>query len=187
MHSNVMEALLFLVNTVFTLYIIVLLVRVLLQTTGAPFHNPVSQFVWHATVRPVRLVARVMPRWRNVDVPAIALILLLCYINIEVVLWIVTARFGVMPIPALGWALAKALALLCNLYFFTILAQALLSWLAPQQYSPATVILWSLNEPLLRPVRNRLPPVAGLDLSPLVVLIALQCINLLLPRAPFLG
>jgi len=69
----------------------------------------------------------------------------------------------------------------CNFYFFTILIQALMSWISPGQHSPATSILWTINEPLLRPVRNVVPPIAGLDLSPLVIIIGLQVISRLLP------
>lgn len=180
MYSNTNQALLFLIDTVFTLYIIVVIARVLLQLTHAQFHNPVSQFVWRVTARPVGLLAMAVPRWRNIDVPAIAFILLLSFINIELDL-LLAMQAGAQPLLALWWAILKALILLCDLYFFTILVQALLSWLSPGQYSPATAILWTINEPLLKPVRKRLPAIGGLDLSPLVILIALQVVSLLLP------
>lgn len=181
MYTNANNALLFLVDTVFALYIIVVLLRILFQVTHADFRNPVSQFVWRATAPPVELLARGIPRWRNLDIPAVVFVVLLCFINIELDLFLNTLEVNTQPVLALWWAALKALVLVCNLYFFTILIQALMSWLSPGQYSPATAVLWTINEPLLRPVRNRLPLIAGLDLSPLVVIILIQVVSRLLP------
>ncbi len=181
MYDNANNALLFLIDTVFALYIIVVLLRILLQLTHADFRNPVSQFVWQATGPPVGLLARGIPRWRNFDVPAAVFVVLLCFINIEIDLWLNALDLSAQPAMALWWAVLKALVLVCNLYFFTILIQALMSWLSPGQHSPATAVLWSINEPVLRPVRSRLPTIGGLDLSPLVVIILIQVVSRLLP------
>lgn len=181
MYNNVNNALLFLVDTLFELYIIVVIARVLLQATHAQFHNPISQFVHRITSQPVRLLAMGIPRWRGYDVPAVVFVIILCFINIELDIMLSPLPLAIQPGLALWWAFLKMIVLACDLYFFTILIQALLSWLSPGHFSPATSILWSLNEPLLRPVRKRLPTIAGLDLSPVVLLIVLQVITLLLP------
>lgn len=181
MYDNANQALLFLIDTVFALYIIVVLLRALLQLSHTDFYNPISQFVQQATDAPVALLAYVVPRWRNVDIPAIVFALILCFINIELDLLLHPLDMGGQPLAALGWSVLKALVLLCNLFTFTILIQALATWLAPGTHSPATAVLWSVNEPLLRPVRNYIPPVGGLDISPLIVIIALQVVSRLLP------
>ncbi len=181
MYDNANNALLFLVDTVFALYIIVVLLRILLQLTHADYRNPVTQFVWRATAPPVDFLALGIPRWRNVDIPAMVFVVVLCFINIEIDLFLGAMNWSGQPLMALWWAVLKALVLVCNLYFFTILIQALMSWLSPGQYSPATAVLWTINEPVLRPVRNRLPLIAGLDLSPLVVIILIQVVSRLLP------
>lgn len=186
MYNNASHALLFLVDTLLALYVIVLLLRVLLQVTHAQFHNPLSQFVWRITAAPVGWLRLIIPRWRNIDVPALVLALLLCFINIELDVALMPLPFAGQPLLVLWWALMKMLTLLCDLYFFTILAQAILSWVAPSQYSPATALLQSVNEPLLKPVRRHIPTIAGLDLSPVVVLIGLQVVNLLIPLLPVL-
>ncbi|HLQ85564.1 MAG TPA: YggT family protein [Salinisphaeraceae bacterium] len=181
MFSNATSPLLFLINTLFALYVIVVIVRILLQLThAATFHNPISHFVQRLTARPVGLLAMGVPRWRNVDVPAMVFAVLLCFVNIEIVLFLTSAHVAAQPLLPLWWALLKTLTLLCEFYFFAILVQALLSWFSPRQFSPATAILWNLNEPLLRPVRSRLPSIGGLDLSPIVILIALQVVNMIL-------
>ncbi|MDN5862204.1 MAG: YggT family protein [Salinisphaera sp.] len=173
------NALLFLIDTLFALYIIALLLRALLQITHADFYNPVSQFIWRVTRAPVDLLTKLIPRWRNIDLAALVLVLLLCFANIELKLWLVQTAASA-PLAA-WWALLKAAALLCNLFTFTILIQALASWLAPTTHSPATAVLWSVNEPLLGPVRRWVPPIGGLDISPLIVIIALQVVSRLLP------
>lgn len=178
-HAN--HALLFLVDTVLSLYIIVVLLRVILQLVHADFRNPVSQFVWQTTRLPVNLLRAVIPRWRNWDIPALVFGLILCYILIQIDLALGAPGFGPQLLPSIAWAILKLLTLVCNLYFFTILIQALMSWISPNQYSPATAILFSVNEPLLRPVRGVIPTIGGLDLSPLVVIIALEVVSRLLP------
>lgn len=180
MSGNLLNALLFLVDTVIALYVIVLLVRILLQLGHAPFHNPISQFVWRITARPVRLLAMGIPRWRNLDIPAVVLAILLCLANIEIALWLTPGNRGIPIVAAFGFAVIKVVRLACNLYFFTILVEVLMSWLSPARHSPATAILTTLNAPLLQPIRKRMPPIAGLDLSPLVALIGLQVVLLLL-------
>lgn len=181
MHDNVNQALLFLVDTVLALYIIVVMLRTLLQLVRADFRNPVSQFVYQATDVPVRLLARIIPRWRQVDIAAIVFALVLCFINIKLDLFLLSADVGTQPALILGWSVLKALVLLCNLFTFTILIQALASWLTPGAHSPATAVLWTVNEPLMRPVRNAVPSIGGLDISPLIVIIALQVVSRLLP------
>lgn len=181
MYNNFNTALLFLLDTVFALYITIVIGRILLQATHAPFNNPICQFVHRVTTMPVSLLAKGIPRWHNIDTAAIVFAIVLCFINIELDLLLGSIHFGAIHLMALWWAILKAITLLCNLYFFTILIQALLSWLSPNQFSPATIILWTINEPLLRPVRSRMPTIGGIDLSPLVLLIGLQVVSLLLP------
>lgn len=181
MSSNVNSALLFLVDTVLSLYILVVLLRIILQLVHADFRNPVSQFVWHTTRTPVNLLRSVIPRWHNWDLPALIFALILSYILVQIDLALGAPGFGPQLLPSIGWAVLKLITLTCNLYFFTIIIQVLMSWLSPNQHSPATAILYTINEPLLRPVRGVLPAIGGLDLSPLLVIIVLEVISRLLP------
>lgn len=181
METHSSNALLFLVDTVFAMYITVVLLRVMLPLVHADFRNPISQFIWRATSTPVGYISRVVPRWRNIDVPALVFALALCFINIQIDMALVSAAFAASPLLVILWALLKIGVLICNFFTFSILIQALMSWISPNQYSPATALLFTVNEPLLRPVRSRMPALGGLDLSPLVVILALQVISRLLP------
>ncbi len=181
MQMNASNALLFLVDTLFTLYIVAVLLRVLLQMSYTDYQNPISQFVWQVTQLPVALLARIIPRWRYVDIPAIVFALLLCFLNIQIDLALyaldITAPIGLV----LLWTVLKLLVVLCNLYIFTILIQVVFSWISPGTHTPATAVLWSINEPLLRPVRGVIPAISGLDISPVIIIIVLQVLSRLLP------
>ncbi|MAA73467.1 MAG: YggT family protein [Salinisphaeraceae bacterium] len=179
------SALMFLIDTLFALYIIVLLVRVLLQFTHANFRNPLSQFVYQVTNPPLRPLSAVIPRWRHLDIPAVLLALLLCFINIQID-GLFYPQLNTAPVLAVALSAIKLLVMLCDLYTFSIIIQAILSWVAPGAHSPATAVLWSINEPILRPVRERMPMIGGLDISPLVVIIGLQVVSRLMPLHPLL-
>lgn len=179
MQSNVDNATLFLVNTLFSLYTYALLLRIALQLTGASFHNPLSQFVWRITNPPVSPLRRVIPRWRQLDLPAVLVAWVVVLVNLLLALAILDVSAG--PVVLLWLALLKLIVLGINLLTFTILIQAVMSWFGASMHSPAASLLWNINEPVLRPLRRVLPPIGGLDLSPLFVIIALQVISRLIP------
>jgi len=176
----------FLVSTLFSLYILAVMLRFLLQLTRADFYNPLSQFVVKITTPVLRPLRRIIPGWGGVDVAALVLMLALQMLSV----WLVFLLSGhaIGPVTLLVVALAQLVDLTFNVFIFAILIQAILSWITPGTYNPVTSVLFSLTEPLLRPVRRRLPPIAGFDLSPLVVILGLQVIRMLiLPLFGLLG
>ena len=184
MGANFDNALFFLVRTLFDLYLWVMILRVLLQWVRADFYNPISQIVWQATQYPVKPFAAVIPRWRRLDVAAV----LLGYLIACVYVWIETEILN-WRINSLQLMLTAALTLTVltlKLYTFSIFVQAILSWLGPGTQNPAGSILWSLNEPLLRPLRRIIPPMGGLDLAPLVAMVGLLFLIRIIPLAQIL-
>jgi YggT family protein len=173
-----MNAVVFLVPAIFNLILSVLILRVLLQLARANFYNPISQLIWRLTTPVVGPLARFIPRWKTLD---IAGVLVLLAATIAYV-WLLKALVPVFYIVG-GWtdvleiAALKIIALTVQLYVLSLFAQALLSWLGPGVNNPNANILWSLNEPLLRPVRRILPPFSGLDLSPIPVILILLTID----------
>jgi YggT family protein len=182
MGFNLGHPLIFLIDTLFGLYVMVLILRFILQVVHADFYNPLSQFVWQVTNRPVGLLQRAIPRWRNYDIAAVVLALVLVAVNLWLDLSLAGAR--VLPQVLLLWSVLKLLVFTLNLYFFSLLIQAIMSWVNPGMPTPASAVLWSINEPLLKPIRNLLPPIGGLDLSPLVLMIAIQMLLRMLPGLP---
>jgi YggT family protein len=122
---------------------------------------------------------RIIPGWRGMDFAAVMLVIILQLVNVTLVLVIVVGFPQALDL--VWWTALKIIFLVVNLYFVTILVEAILSWTNASQRNPVAGLLWNINAPLLQPVRKLIPPLGGLDLSPLVVLILLQVVNILLP------
>lgn len=179
MVDNGTRALIFIVNIVFSLYIAALYLRIILQYLRADYYNPAVQFIVKITDPVVKPLRRLIPGWAGWDVAALLIAILCAAVNIWVIHLLAGYRIEGMTFPR-DIAL-KLLAVLLNLYIVTILVQVLLSWINPRQYNPLAVLLWRMNEPLLRPVRRLIPPLGGtFDLSPLIVIIILEALSIFL-------
>ncbi len=176
--SPLSDAGIFLVNTVFGLYILIVALRFLLQCVRADFYNPISQFLVTFTNPPLRFLRRFIPGFAGIDWPS--LLLMLALQSLELV---ITGLLGPGQIPALPGLLVLSIATLLKLFiyifFFAIFIRIIISWVNPGAYNPVTVILHRLTDPLLRPARRLIPPISGLDLSPMVVIVALQLMIIL--------
>ncbi len=168
----------FLVHTLFGLYVLAVMLRFLLQWVRADFYNPISQFLVKVTAPALRPLRRVIPGYAGLDLAALVLMLVLKLAE----WWLILYFKDISPDPGglFFLALADLLGLFLNVFLVTILIQVVLSWVSPGVYNPVTTLLYRLNEPLLRPARRVLPPISGLDLSPILVLVALQLLKLLL-------
>ena len=183
MNGNVASAVLFLVNTLLSLYGMVVLLRFLLQMVRADFYNPLSQFVVKATNPLLRPLRRVIPGAFGIDFAALVLFYLVALVTVALLAAIAGASLP--PLLLLWYAVLKCIVLLFRLYFFTILVQAIMSWVSPG-WSPVSALLHALNDPLLRPFRKIIPPLGGIDLSPLFAIILLQFLGFLVPLPPVL-
>lgn len=183
-NSYLADALLFLVNTLFSIYILLVVLRFLLQTVRADSRNPVSQFLLTATNPPLRLLRRFIPRLGGIDWPCIALAVLLKAVESALVGLLVSGAFIALG-GLLVLSIAALLKLVVHIFIFVILAQVIISWVSPGSYNPIIVMLHDLSAPLLRPVRRILPPVQGFDFSPLLALVLLQLSQILLVRPLF--
>ena len=167
----------FLIDTVFGIYILLVLLRFLLQLARADFYNPICQFLVKATNPPLKPLRRVIPGLWKVDLASIVLLLALQMLAV----WLIHLASG-RAISAEGLimvSVADLLALTLNTFLVTILIQVILSWVGPGAYNPLSTILYSLNEPLLGPARRVLPTMSGIDFSPLLVLVVIQLLKIL--------
>jgi len=174
-----MDALIFIVDSVLTLAVYAFLLRLLLQLTRGDFRNPISQAVVKLTNWLVLPLRKLLPPAGRVDTASVVAVYLVQLAAVGIVFLMTT---GVaMPIgDLLWWAARKLLVAAIQLYTVALVVYALLSLVAPGAYSPAVGFLSSLCEPVLRPVRNVLPPVGGLDFSPLVLILGLQALKMLI-------
>lgn len=161
----------FLIQTLFGFYILAVMLRFLLQWIRADFYNPIVQALVKITNPPLIRLRRVIPGFLGIDMAAVVLMIALQLIETTLVLWFsgVPLQFG----GILVLSVASLLSLLIYVYIFSILIAAIISWVNPDPYSPVVQLLRQLTEPALRPARQLLPPMGGLDLSPLIVLMVL--------------
>jgi YggT family protein len=175
-----MTALIFIVDTLLSLALFVVLARLLLQWARADFRNPIAQAIVRITNPLILPLRRVLPPIGKVDTASVVAVFLVAIIK-RGILFALTG-YGTPGLEV--WVQAIAVELITALlrtYFYAILLYALLSLIAPGGYSPLQSVLASICEPILRPFRRLIPPIAGIDLSPLWVVIAIQAILLLLP------
>ncbi len=175
--SYVGNAATFLIETVFFLYILLVMLRFLLQWTRANFYNPVSQFIVKATQPPLAPLRRIIPGFGGVDLAAAVFMFALKFIE----LWLIYGLLGITPqVGGLAiLTIAELLGLLVNVFIVSILIQVIISWVNPGMSNPIIGLLHSLNEPLLAPARRLIPPISGFDLSPIAVFIFLQLVSIL--------
>ncbi len=178
------NSLFFLVKTLSELYLLTFLLRFVLQWIRADFYNPISQFILRVTNPIVTPARRILPPARGVDIPTLAVLVVLECLATWVLLSLANATApGLVFVQYVFFRLVR---LTLWLYSISILVYVILSWIAQASYSPVAVLLGELVGPVLRPVRRLLPSIGGLDLSPLLVLIAIQALMIALPLPPFL-
>ncbi|MBP1149179.1 MULTISPECIES: YggT family protein [Methylocaldum] len=167
----------FLIDTLFSLYIFAILLRFLFQWVDADYYNPISQFLIKITHPPLRMFRRFIPSVGRVDTASLVLMLGLQMLSGYLIFVLQDTRITFAALSL--WAVVQLLDLLFNVYFFAIIIRAVLSWVSPGSYNPAVSLLYSLTEPLLRFSRRLLPPIGGIDLSPLIPLIGIQLAKML--------
>jgi YggT family protein len=168
----------FLVQTLFGLYTGAVMIRFLLALARADFYNPISQFLVKVTNPPIVPLRRIIPSFGGVDMASIFLMLSL-QVG-ELLLVFALKGFSVHPLGLFVLSIGGLLSLLLQIYFVTILIQVVLSWVAPSGHNPAILLLYNLNEPLLRRARRILPAMHGFDFSPILVMILLQLLTIVL-------
>lgn len=178
MNPSANNAFTFLVETIFHLYLVALMLRVLLEAVAADYYNPVCQALIKVTDPVVRPVARILPRMGRINVAAIVLL----YI-IQVIALVAVGLIGNWPLnPAVLAVLGvlKLVRMLLVLYLVLILAGVILSWVGHGFRHPIVPLIFQLVEPVLAPIRRVMPSLGGLDLSPLVAIILIQFLIILL-------
>lgn len=169
----------FLITVVIDFYLTILLLRFMLQWLSADYYNPISQFTIKLTDPVVKPMRKIIPNVAGYDLPSILLLFIIAIVENGLVFWL---HYGSAPyiLGLILYAVVHLLQLGVNLLFYAIIIRAILSWVNPQNYNPGIAIIALITEPLLAPIRRKLPSVAGIDLSPLLLLIVLQMINLVI-------
>jgi YggT family protein len=173
------NAVYFLVDSLLALALYVALLRLLMQWSRVDFRNPVAQAVVKITNPLIMPLRRILPPINKIDTASVVTVLIVLFA--DVALMSVVRGFGLPPLPILLRAAALELATsVLWLYFYAIFLYALLSLITQGAYSPMQPLLTSLCEPVLAPIRRLIPPISGLDLSPLWAGLLIQAVLILL-------
>jgi YggT family protein len=175
-----MAAVLFIIQALLQLCLVAFLLRLLLQWSRADFRNPLARSLVQLTNPVIVPLRRLLPAIGRLDTASCVAVIIMGLLLICIPALL--QGFGVPP--ALFWlrlAVIQIVRIALWTYFYAVIGYALLSMVAPLGYSPIQGLLASLCEPLLRPFRRLIPPLAGLDFSPLWVVIVIQALLILLP------
>ncbi len=172
------QPILFLIEVLFGLYMGIVALRIIMQWAQWEYHNPLVQLIIRATQIPVKFLRRFIPPIRRWDSATIVLLVVLAIVKLLLMALLIPSLFNLIVILRL--AVADIFSLFITLFSAAIIIQVILSWIQTNNsYNPITPLLSRMTNPLLRPIRQRLPETGGLDLSPLVALLGLQLLNML--------
>jgi len=174
------NALTFIFRTLLDLYIITFVLRFVLQWIRADVRNPLTQFILRVTNPLVIPVRRVVPPISGIDTATVLVVLLLEILATAVLIQLACVG-STDPGQVILIAILRLIHLLLRIYLVVILVYVVLSWISPGTYNPAANLLAAIAEPVLQPIRRLIPPIAGLDLSPLFAIIGIQAVTMLLP------
>ena len=175
-----MQAIHYILDTLISLYQVVLLLRLLMQLTRADFRNPVGRAIVQLSDPVILPLRRLLPAMGKVDTASVVALLLAALLK----LWILHLLFGFGipgPLTMLRGVTLDLLRLVLKTYLFSIVLNAILSFVAAGNYSPAQSLLASICDPVLNPIRKYIPSIAGLDLSPLWACVAIQALLIIIP------
>ena len=180
-NGYLLNPVIFLVDTLFGLYILAVMLRLLLQIVRADFYNPFSQFLVKITNPPLKPLRRIIPGWGGIDVASLVLLFVLQCTAIVIMVLLHGGVLESLSITGLLMAtFAKLISLLMYIYFFSLIIIALLSWISTGGYNPITALMSSITAPLLRPIRRLMPPVGMLDFSVFVTILGLVVARMLI-------
>lgn len=164
-----------------TFYLTVVLLRFLLQLARADFYNPISQFAVKATNPLLRPLRRFIPGWGGIDGAALVLAVIIQAITFFLILIALNGGIpAINPLTLLSWSILNVLDLIVKIYFWSVIAVVVVSWIAPQSNHPAIQLVAQITEPVMRPVRSVMPSLGGLDLSPIIVFLILNVISVVI-------
>lgn len=173
---NVIGTLNLLLTYAFDFYIMIVIARFMLQLVRADFYNPLSQFVVKATKPVLNPLRRMIPGVGGIDWASVVLLVLLVIVKLAALIAINDGFFE--PVGFAIITLKSAANSVLNFFLLTIFAGAILSWFA-QGYNPVVQVFHQVSEPVVRPFRRLLPPVSGIDFSPILALLLLQAVKTL--------
>ena len=175
MADNFANAGVFLIQTFFGIYFVLVLLRFLMQVSRANYYNPICQAIVKMTDPAVRPLRQVIPTVRGVDFSTLVIAFAVQFIAVMLVMLL---KGGYIFHPVyIAWVLLGLVSTILDIYFFALLISVIASWIAPYTQHPALSLVSELTEPVCRPARKLLPPMGGMDFSIILVFVAITLID----------
>ena len=171
------------IQFVFGALIALVVLRVLLQWVRANFYNPICQFLYKTTNPVLMPLRKVIPSWRNLDIAGIVLAWLITAIKLVLLAATLGQTFGVLGLAVLS--LGDLVDFVLLLFIVLILARVVISLVGADSYHPIVPLVLQLTDPVLKPFRRVLPNFAGIDFSPMIVLLVIMLARALISRPIF--
>ena len=165
------------VQPLFSLAMLLIALRFLAQLCGVSGYNPISMALRRITNVVVLPLSRLLPSGNRFSPGALLALILIQMAFIALMLGLVGQLDAFNVLQALIWSALGAAGLLVSVIFYSVIAMIVVSFLAPQSSHPAVEFIWELTEPVMAPLRQVLPPMGGLDFSPIILFIALNVIR----------
>jgi len=165
------------VQPLFSLAMLLIAVRFLAQLCGVSGYNPISMTLRRVTNVIVLPLSRLVPSGNRFSPGALLALILIQVVFIALMLGLVGQLDAFNVLQALIWSALGAAGLLVSIIFYSVIAMIVVSFLAPQSSHPAVEFIWELTEPVMAPLRQVLPPMGGLDFSPIILFIALNVVR----------
>lgn len=167
----------YVIQTLGGLYAGVCVLRVLLQLVQADYYNQISQFIVTATRAPIQVLRPALPNWGRLDIAALVWAILVGYLIFQISALI--AGVGIVePLLSIAWAFMGMLRLCLNILFYGMIGVIVISWLTlmggMRISHPAINLMEQIVRPFMAPFQRILPPFGGIDLSPILLFLAIQ-------------
>ena len=167
-------------NTIAGLYLLFVVARFLLQLAKADFYNPISQAVFKATDPVVRVLRSFIPGYRGVDFSS----LILAFIVQSLAISVTILLYG-GAIPSVGfiitWSFIGVLNFIILFYYYALIASIIMSFVmmfsGNMNPHPILLLVWQITEPIMAPFRRVIPPMGGLDFSPIFIFLIIGLIR----------
>ena len=167
-------------NTTAGLYLLFVVARFLLQLAKADFYNPISQAVFKATDPVVRVLRSFIPGYKGVDFSSLILAFIVQFIAISVTILLYGGA-----IPSVGfiitWSFIGVLNFIILFYYYALIASIVMSFVmmfsGNMNPHPILLLVWQITEPIMAPFRRVIPPMGGLDFSPIFIFLIIGLIR----------
>lgn len=170
----------FLIRNIGGLFLWAVLLRFLLQIARADFYNPISQSLVRITNPLVKPLRRLIPGFFGIDIASLVLAILIKLAMVLCIFMIQTGGLNFSLPLVLMVSVLSCVVTVLNIYYLAMIAMIIVSWVAQGSYNPAIVLVNQIAEPVMAPFRRLLPPMGGIDFSPIIAFLALNVVKIVL-------